>query len=70
MQPWQQRAARLPSVFSMCLAQRRSERSAADEHQSFKGAHTAFAATSGLALLEEQTPASYAEAMKSPDSAK
>ena len=36
-------------------------------HQSLAGAHFVFAVTSGLALMEANTPQTYQEAMASPD---
>ena len=66
-----------PGAFSQAGASRASTRparvsasGAAHKHRSLAGAHTVFAVTSGIALLEEQTPSSYREAMASPENQK
>jgi hypothetical protein len=60
----------LPSAFNSAAVSRSStQRVAASSHRhrSMKGAHSVFAVTSGIALLEEETPSSYSEAMLSND---
>ena len=69
------RVSALPSAFSQASASKASTRQAAasvaaataHQHRSMAGAHTVFAVTSGVSLLEQQTPSSYREAMASPD---
>jgi len=61
--PWQ-RATSLPSVFSLCLARFRAQRSARQQ-ASYKGVHTAFAVLSGMGLLEQLTPKTYRAALES-----
>jgi hypothetical protein len=67
---WQS-ALRLPSAFNRAAVSRSStQRGAAStchKHRSMKGAHSVFAVTSGIALLEQETPSSYSEAMLSDD---
>lgn len=70
---WQSREW-LPSAFNSAAVSRSStqQRGAAaastcHKHRSMKGAHSVFAVTSGIALLEEETPSSYSEAMLSKD---
>jgi hypothetical protein len=65
---WQRRT--LPVVFSWCVAPEHTSATSAQQHISIRGAHTAYAVASGVALLEKETPQSYREAMASKDSAK
>src|SRR4051812_19412263 len=64
----------LPSLFSQASVSKSSTRRRVTEpshrHHSMAGAHTVFAVTSGIALLEEETPSSYSEAMVSKDRTK
>ena len=55
----------LPVVFNLCLAPKQAKAPTAHQHQSLNGAHTVFAVTSGLALLEKETPQTFSEAMAS-----
>ncbi|HKU50834.1 MAG TPA: hypothetical protein VJQ25_00080, partial [Nitrospira sp.] len=52
----------LPVAFSHCVSSKRTVTSARQQH-SLGGAHMVFALTSGLALLEKETPQTYQEAM-------
>ena len=54
----------LPSVFSLCLAHHRAQRSS-HKHVSYKGVHTAFAVLSGMGVLEQITPQSFRAALES-----
>jgi hypothetical protein len=65
---WQRRT--LPVAFSWCVAPEHTSAASAQHHISIRGAHTAYAVASGVALLEKETPQSYREAMASKDSAK
>lgn len=61
----------LPGAFSSCVASGRTEAKSGSHHQiSFANAHNVFAVTSGLALLEKETPENYKEAMASKDAPK
>ena len=69
----------LPSVFDRSQSESESKAQGrrtkvkagtAHKHQSIAGAHTVFAVTSGLAVIEAETPQSYQEAMSSVDSDK
>jgi hypothetical protein len=64
-QSWRS-AQRLPVAFSAAHGSNREVRTA-HEHRSIAGAHTVYAVSSGIALLEDQTPSSYKEAMASKD---
>jgi hypothetical protein len=54
----------LPVAFSSCVAAQHTSASA-HQHQSFAGAHLVYAVASGTALLEQETPQTYREAMSS-----
>jgi hypothetical protein len=55
----------LPVAFSQCVAYKRAPASAHQQSSSFAGAHVVFAIASGVALLEQETPQTYREAMSS-----
>lgn len=59
----------LPSAFSCCVAPGHAA-APARLQQSMAGAHTVFAVTSGIALLEQQTPQTYREAVNCADASK
>jgi len=61
----------LPGVFSQCIAgSPASTKSAHNRTHSLAGTHVVFAVTSGLALLEKETPQTYHEATVSKQSTK
>lgn len=60
----------LPVVFSQCAVSGHSLASAHQQAHSFTGAHVLFAVMSGTALLEQETPNTYREAMSCKDSKK
>jgi hypothetical protein len=71
-QHWR-RTQQPPVAFSMASVSKSStRRAAASSHKqrSMAGAHTAFAVLSGMALLEEETPSTFREAMASKDRVK
>ncbi len=69
---WRQCDTLLPSVFDRSHTEVASKThthtqmaNTSHKHRSMAGAHTVFAVTSGLAILEAETPQSYREAMSS-----
>jgi hypothetical protein len=66
---WVWQRPSLPGAFSPCLAGKQTQARGPQQH-SYSGAHFVFAVLSGVALLEKETPQTYAEAMASKDAAK
>ena len=60
----------LPVAFSWCVASQRTSATAHQQSHSFAGAHVAYAIASGTALLEQETPQTYREAVSSKEASK
>lgn len=60
----------LPVAFSQCVVAGRTPASAHRQSHSFAGAHVVFAVASGTALLEQETPKTYREAMSCKEAVK
>ncbi len=57
----------LPVAFSQCVASKHTQATAHQQAHSFAGAHVVYAVASGTALLEQETPQTYREAISSPE---
>ena len=60
----------LPVAFSWCVASQRTSATAHQQSHSFAGTHVAYAIASGTALLEQETPQTYREAVSSKEASK